>query len=425
MFGIEKMDIFYKHIRFLSFLVVSIFCQVPILFGQDINTDSLLLKALNEKDPRIALEQAKLGVQVAPEYLDFHLLLGRLYQMSGEIDSARYYLNYVIDNNSAYVEAFSYLSDMEVQQGDLPLALSYINDAIAYHPEEQSLYMKKMAILQLQEKLNEEQRFIESALAKFPNNSEFRQRLYLLETRNNSDRIGVNYSFTKFDRDGVGPWHLTGLQYIRERSWGTLIGRINYADRQSFGESISSGVQYELDSYVFTGRNGYTYLSGAYSNSIVFPKVRLGLTYFHNYTNGWESELGVRYVEMGGRNFRSGLLGIGKYIGSFWINGRSFIQNESSNYYPAFTLTSRYYFNTRFDYIQAIAGYGTSPDERATLNQFESRVAMDSYRAGLGYFRLWNKHILTGTQFTYNHQELLPGLIQNEFELFFMLQFKF
>ena len=413
---------------FIPMLLAAGLGFTPTAFGQKVNSDSLLYKALNETKLRnyaLAKEQARLGVSIAPEYLDFHLLLGRLHQLTGEADSARYYLNHVVDHNPAYMEAFAYLTDLEIQQGNLDRALRHINEGIDNHPDEQSLYFKKIAIFQLEERYKDERTFIEGSLVRFPNNSELRQRLYFLETRNKSDRVGVNYSLTGFDRDGVGPWHLFGLQYIRERGWGTLISRVNYADRQSFGETLASGTQFELESYVFIGRNGYTYISGAYSNSIVFPKTRLGLSYFHNFKNGWESELGSRYVEMGGRHFRSGIVGVGKYLGSYWLNGRAFIQNEGKQFFPAFTFTSRYYFNSRFDYFQAIAGYGTSPDERATLNQFESRVAMDSYRFGIGYFKLWNQHILTGTQMTINHQELLPGLQQKEYELFMMLQYKF
>ena len=417
-------------IKIYRILILLLFSSIISIntFGQAINSDSLLYQALHEakvKNYSLSKEQARLGIKIAPEYLDFHLLLGRLHQLTGQPDSARIYLNHVIDNDPNYVEAFGYITDLEINQGNLDLALRYINEGIENHPDHQAFYFKKMSIFQIEERYKDEKVFIEGSLGRFPNNSEFRQRLYFLETRNKTDRLGVNYSLTGFDRERVGPWHLIGLQYIRERNWGSLIGRVNYADRQSLGESISSGTQFELESYVFIGKNGYTHLSGAYSDSEVFPRTRLGLSYFHNYRDGWESEIGGRLVNVAGRQFRSGILGIGKYMGSFWLNGRMFLQNEEPNYYPAFTFTSRYYFNSRFDYLQVLTGYGTSPDERATLNQFENRVAMDSYRVGLGYFRLWNDHILTGTQFTFNHQQIIPGLQQKEYELFLMLQYKF
>jgi hypothetical protein len=43
------------------------------------------------------------------------------------------------------------------------------------------------------------------------------------------------------------------IQYIRERSWGSLIGRINYVNRLSSGISVSDGIQLE-ESYFFTGK---------------------------------------------------------------------------------------------------------------------------------------------------------------------------
>jgi hypothetical protein len=43
-----------------------------------------------------------------------------------------------------------------------------------------------------------------------------------------------------------------------------------------------------------------------------------------------------------------------------------------------FTLTTRYYFDTKYDYLSMIAGYGTSPDDRVTIGQLEQRVSLTS-----------------------------------------------
>ena len=93
--------------------------------------------------------------------------------------------------------------------------------------------------------------------------------------------------------------------------------------------------------------------------------------------------------------------------------------------YPAFTATARYYFDTKYDYATVLTGYGTSPDERVTLGQFEQRVALNSYRLGAGYYRLLWKHYCVGLQGVYNHQEYTPNNYQNEFDLFLSVQYKF
>lgn len=414
-------------ILFLFIFVFGIGSNCTV-FAQKIDVDSLLSSAIKDvnkdKNYDLAIKKAHTGIRLAPDYLDFHLLLGRAYMITRQNDSARYYFKYVIKKNPAYEDAFFYLINMDLEAKQYEQAVITADKAIVAHPNVSTFYLKKMVVYQLQNDQKKEYELLKSIHPKFPNDEEINQRLFYLESRINSDRVGINYSFTQFDRSGYGPWHLGSVQYIRERSWGSLIGRISYADRLAF-DHISKGIQYEAESYIFTGRKSYSYLGAAYSPDVVFPKLRLGYSYFRNFDKGWEADLGARYTKAEDREFRTGVIGIGKYIGSYWINFRTFIQNEKSDFYPAFTLTTRYYFDTRFDYATIIAGYGTSPDERATLGQFEERVSLDSYRIGAGYYRLFNDHYLTGIQATYNNQEYTPGLKQNELELSLMFQYKF
>lgn len=401
--------------------------------AQQVNSDSLLIQAYKEfnenKNTQYAKQLAWKGISIAPDYLDFHVLLGRAHQRESRLDSASYYFNYVLERNKEYKEVFLYLIPIQLSTGKLDEAQATIDQARDQKIEEQKLLAFEHQILVEKGDQRVEYEFLNAVLQKNPELSEFRQRFNLLESRFNSDRIGLNYSLTGFNREGVGPWHLLGLQYIREREWGSLIGRVNYADRLSAGQSITNGIQFELESYIFTGKNSYSYLGAAYSADIVFPNWRLGYSYYRNFTNGWEGELGLRYTLVtppeGNREFKSGIIGIGKYIGPAWINLRTFIQNEEDSFYPAFTLTTRYFFGGRFDYVTFIGGYGTSPDERTTLGQFDNRVALDSYRFGAGFYKSFSQKFLFGIQFMYNNQEYFPGLIQSEYEGFLSLQYRF
>ncbi|EKB50723.1 hypothetical protein B879_00703 [Cecembia lonarensis LW9] len=403
------------------------------LKAQQIDTDSLLQvvieKSKDKSKANEAIALGRLGIQVAPDYYDFHLLLGKVYKEVGFYDSARYFLNLVIENNPAYKDAFSIILPLELEQQQMEVGLRLSEMAIDNFPDEAKFYVFKHAFIQLERDERKEFDFLQSVIVQFPDQSNFRQRLNLLELRLDNDRIGTNYSLTGFDRDGVGPWHLIGMQYIRERRWGSLIGRINYANRLSAGSSIDSGLQYELESYFFTGRRSYSYAGLAYSPSLVFPEQRYGYSFYQNLDKGWEWEIGGRFTSVappeGRREFRSLIFGLSKYVGSWWINLRSFVQNEESQFFPAFTFTSRYYMNTRFDYFTILAGYGTSPDERPTLGQFENRIALDSWRIGAGYFRLFGEKFVSGIQATYNYQEFDPGRTQQEYEFSLMLQYKF
>ncbi|MCH7397126.1 YaiO family outer membrane beta-barrel protein [Belliella sp. DSM 107340] len=418
----------------LRALFISIF---TLLFsmqvvGQQVDTDSLLKVAYREFNESNNLENAKKlswkALEIAPDYLDYHVLLGRIHQRLEDLDSARYYFDYVLDRDDSYHEVYFYLIPLIIKTKDYDSASKRIDEAKVIGIDQAPLLMFEHEILVKKGNHRDEYDFLKATLEEYPEISEFRQRFNNLESRFNSDRIGINYSLTGFSREGVGPWHLTGLQYIREREWGSLIGRVNYADRLSAGESISSGFQYEVESYFFTGKTSYSYAGLAYSNDIVFPNLRFGYSFFKNFQKGWEGEVGLRYTVVsppeGNREFRSGIIGVGKYLGSYWLNLRMFIQNEEDSFYPAFTFTSRYYLGGRFDYLSFIVGYGTSPDERTTLGQFDNRVALESYRFGFGYYKSISEKFFIGVQLMYNYQEYNPSFAQNEYEGSLNLQYR-
>src|SRR5690606_27664131 len=238
-------------------------------------------------------------------------------------------------------------------------------------------------------------------------------------------RIGLQYSLTSFNRDGVGPWHLGTVQYIGEREWGSLLGRINYANRRVQGTTLIDGLQFEGETFFFTGDKSYANITAAYSDDEVFPKWRLGATYFQALPKGWEVDFGLRYTYVAETNIPGANLGVGKYVEAYWIHLRSFFQLQNDEVFPALTLTTRYYYNTRFDYVNFILGYGTSPDERVVLADLNQRVALNSYRVGAGFYRQFGRHILSGVQMVYNRQEYIEDNWQNELEAFLMLHYRF
>lgn len=399
--------------------------------AQKIDTDSLLVKAYYElnttKNNTIAIELGRLGITEAPEYVDFYMVLGRAYMNTKQTDSASVYFNHVIDKNPEYKEAFSYLTKLEIQNKNFKKASNTIDKALQFYPDDLDFNLLKLNIIQVKNEDNDDETlsFLNSLIEKYPSNLDLKQRLTQLKTKTDSDRVGVNYSFTTFSRESVGPWQLTGLQYIRERKKITLIGRINYADRQSFGNSIGSGFQYEIESYIKNNAKSYSYVTASLSDAIVFPKLRLGYSYFHNFEKGWEADLGMRYTKAADDNIYAAVFGVGKYFGSYWLNLRSYLQISQNDVNPAFTATARYYLNTKYDYATVLLGYGSSPDERVSLVDVEKRISLSSYRIGAGYYKLFNDHYLTGIQTIFNNQEYVSTLTQNEFEVFLTFQYKF
>ncbi len=66
-------------------------------------------------DYKLNVERGLLGKKLAPDYIDFHLALGRNYDLLKVQDSARFYYNYVIEKNPRYEDAFLYLINLDLE----------------------------------------------------------------------------------------------------------------------------------------------------------------------------------------------------------------------------------------------------------------------------------------------------------------------
>lgn len=397
------------------------------LKAQKTDTDSLLTvitKDMKSIRPnyKLNIQRALLGKKLAPDYLDFHLVLGRNYDLTKEKDSARYYYNYVIDKNPKYEDAFLYLINLDLEDKKYDEALDVSNKAIELYPDSKAFRLKRIAIYSLQNDTQNETKYLRSIREKYPHDADIEQLLVALYSQTNVDRVGVYYNITTIDREGVGPWHLASADYMHQRTWGSLIGRVSYAKRLSSDLVQASGLQFEVESYLFAKKNNYSYLDVAYSKDSAFPEWRLGYSYFHNFSKGWEADLGVRYIAMQDKSHLKTLnVGLGKYFGSYWVNLRSYIQKDS----PSFTLTSRYYYKTKYDYITLIAGYGTSPDDRTRAAEYDTRISLNSYRLSAGFYKLINNHYIVGFLITDNEQEYTKNKFQTELDFAFLLQYKF
>ena len=409
---------------------LAVICHLVFLSAtsQTIDADSLLfegLSSLKSQDYEKAIEQGRLGVKIAPEYTDFHMLLGRAFMKIKKIESAQLYFNHVMTTAPNYKDAFINSININNSLKKYDKAFLTIENASKYFIGDKEFYLLKLKTLQLindQEKLVS---FLTEMVNRYPADNRLKELLRKEKSKFISDRIGLDHSYSIFNRDGVGPWNLTGIQYIRERKKATLIGRLNYADRQANSSSLISGYQFELQSYVQTGLNGTSISSIAYSNDILFPQMRLSYSYLHNFESGWELDAGGRYIKPNNqKNIYAAAAGLGKYFGSSWLNLTSFLFFDEGENFLAVSGTYRYYFNTKYDYFAILTGYGNSPDESLNITSFSNQVSLDSYRAGVAFNKILGNKIILGLQIIGNRQEYVSGAYQNQFDFFAAVQYK-
>jgi YaiO family outer membrane protein len=419
-----------KNASYILSIILFMLLSSNTAIAQNIDVDSLLVQLVSDykldKNPQEIIQKAKIGLKTAPDYLDYHLLIGQTFERIQKVDSAMFHYEKVISKSDKYPDAYNRLINLEISNQQYTEALNHIEKAKLLYPENQFYYdTKKVNIYELQGNKDAELELMTELLKQNPKNIPFKDRYILLSRKIEEDRIGVQYANTTFNRDGYGPWNQFMAQYVRTRNWGTLIGNINAMNRKSDSTDDVNGAQFELSSYIFTSKKDYLFLNAAFSNDEVFPKYRLGASYYISFLKKWEANLGMRYTKTATDDIPALVLGFGTYYNSFWFNLSSFIQSQDDKINPAFTFTSRYYFDTRYDYLFGILGYGTSPDDDNTSGLYSERIDLSSYRIGAGISKTVFNNYIAGLQFLYNNQEYAPDKRQNEYEITLSLQYKF
>lgn len=422
----KKMKVFCK----ILYIYLVFMLGIAPNWAQKLNTDSLLvvtnnLIKSNLNQATTAKKIAHKCIKFSPNYLDFHIALGRIYNIEKNKDSANYYFQYVINKNTNYKEAFYYLSKLQIDANEFQKATETLNKAIEIHPEELDFYKLKLQLILNEEKPEKSINFLNELLAKFPENTAFIQQLKEEKSKIKHNRISTNYHVTFFDRDNYGPWHLTNIHYARQFKKFSIGARLNYLDRRRNGESDKTGYFYELESYFKTTRKSYSFANLGYSNNTIFPKFRVLYSLYYSIGKGFETETGFRHNQRQENQSTTGILALGKYFGSNWINLRTSSQLNEPKLYPSVSLQYRHYFNSRFDFFGLNMGYGTSPDERENLSQFEERVALSSYRFGGTFNKLIAQKYALGVSSSYNRQEYFPEKFQKEYTISLILIYLF
>ena len=113
------------------------------------SSDNLYNEAKREielKHYQKAINMCNKAIDISPKNMDIHLLLGHAFALAGKVDSARTELNYVLQKNPRYRDAYVYLVNMESQACNYLQALEYADMGLKYFPNDRDLLLKKLDI---------------------------------------------------------------------------------------------------------------------------------------------------------------------------------------------------------------------------------------------------------------------------------------
>lgn len=246
-----------------------------------------------------------------------------------------------------------------------------------------------------------------------------RDYLYMLESKTLKNQFALYYLNSSYDFSS-NKYNIATVEYRRYFKRGSYAFRVNYAGRQT-----GNGIQGEAELYYTHRPSLYSYGLLAYSNYDVFPKVRAAYSIFKTFHNQIEVELGARYLNLDSSNSFTGVTSVARPFGDFWLNLRAYFISESSDFYTAFNLTTRYYMNNHQDFVTLIAGIGTSPDDRSRLIRFPELSGLLTHSVGTGYQKVIRYRTTVGLFGTWINQKITNTDYQNQYDIYLVFQRKF
>ncbi len=411
-------------------LCIFCFC-FSLCFSQDTTSSDGLLQiarkaAFDEKNYSKAKVYLNRALTISPNYSDIRIFLGRIYSWTNHYDSAKYCFDYVIKNKPDYEDASLAYSDLEYWNDHYANGLIVCNNALQYHPQSEELLIRKTKILRALKNYKQADSTVQFILKLNRNNTEARSLADKIKEEAAKNKISLEYDYVYFDTQFPNPWHLVSIDYGRSTKIGTVIGRINYANR--FAEN---GLQLEADAYPKISKTFYSYVNLGYSNNNqgVFPTWRGGFSLYANLPKSFEGELGFRYLQFTGTPTWIYTAYLGKYYKSWLVGARTYIipSTYTNTLSVAYIGTARYYFSGNADdYIGGTLGYGISPDDRSVASQLGTlNNQLPTYKFG-AFFKKKVSHMnVLAIDATWYNQEYLPSTIGNQFQIGISWQFRF
>ncbi len=386
------------------------------LVMQQLDIDALFRKAQQlgrESQFEAAAEICRSILKTTPQYHDVRVYLARLRLWQQAYASAREELHKVLEMVPAHADALNALIDTELWTAHPADALRVCETALDFYPDNEEFLLKKARVLFLQKEYVGSGAALDRILEINPAHTEARQMGRQLQYVSRAWEFGQNYRMDVLDRNepDPSPWQFFSLDATYVAGWGTLTGRINYADRD-YGAGGIQGMQFELESYPKFNERFYAYVNAGYSSAQVFPRYRLGGELYTNLPESWEASAGLRYLEFSKSPALLFTGSLGKYINNYWISIRPTISSESGGSAFSGLLWVRKYFRTADEFMGVLVGVGTAPMD---LNFVEDILRSSSYRLGLEIKKPLSRVLFIRGHIRFEREEYFPETWGNRF----------
>jgi len=313
------------------------------------------LATTGHRDEAIRLLEERLTL--IPTDTDARTLMGTIFSWEGRYDEARTQLEMVLAENRTHGDALPALINVELWSDHPSRAEFLAAQALGSQPDNVTLLIDHARALSAMGLKSEALRECEKALALEPQNTVALDLKLKLTRVPPLWQVGVSYTYDQFTQ-GIGDWHEGSLYVNRQMKFGSLIGRINHAERFGLSDEQLVG-----EAYVRFKPGTYAWFGAGFSpEGQLYPNYMLGFDVYQSLPKGFEFSLGYRWLEFGSPvNIFVGYLG--KYWSTWLFGGRIYVTPGDAGTSRSYSLFARNYFGDRGGYYGFRYGRGRTPEE--------------------------------------------------------------
>lgn len=312
------------------------------------------------------------------------------------------------------------LTNILMEQNELDRSMQIVDSALLYNKDYPDLLFQKGLIYEKMGDFKLAREYHYKFMKPLEKEQEHKERLEYLEGMGLKNQVNISYLNVTSDSTLVNT-SIATLEYLRiVNKKNTLIGRVNYAARRT-----GVGLQGEADWY-HTFNNKSSFIASAGVASQYFPKFKVSFSYFQPFAKVWQAEIGGRYAKLADNtNFYTGVLGIERTFDKVWLNAKGLIFTDGDNFYHSILAQSRFYMKNDRNYIVAMAGMGTAPEDQRLDFQTNTFTSYTNTMVGAGYFHYLSAKTSFGVQSNWYNFKTTKTSYINQYNLFLTVRTKF
>lgn len=302
-----------------------------------------------------------------PEYTDVRIYLALLYGREGEYETGINQLEQILVKDSANIQALLAMTDLDFWSNDWTGLLKSTELALSMLPDDADLKYKKALAAHMLGDEEGAMQIIDSLIISEPEDQQ------VLDLKKNvliaypGKEFFLKYYYDHFRQPYIRRWHMLSAGINLPVPKGIISPSLNAGHFVDTSRNFisSSGIQFNVESYLDITPKNQLLLGYGISGSEYFPKHRAIIHIWQTLPQAWAVSAGLRYFYFDS-HYIFYALGVEKYQGNYWFELKNYIFKKEYGLSLASYLTARRYWETKYDYVSATIGYGTSPDEPLT-----------------------------------------------------------